>query len=141
MANALAAPLEDAGITRGDDNDARALCGHLQGMGGAVQLHPVVAFVFREAGAVGHAANIGDVADNIGGLAKGCLHLGCHQVIVPGAEPCNRHPPGHGLRQGLGHLGRDKRVVTGAEARDMKDAAHVSASGLRPWPWTKTIAK
>ena len=81
-------------------------------MGRAVQLHPVVAGVQGQPVARGDAGDVRDIADNVSGL-----------------------------RQGLGHLGRDKRVVTGAEARDMKDAAHVSASGLRPWPWTKTIAK
>ena len=81
-------------------------------MGRAVQLHPVVRGMQRQPFARGDAGDVRDIADDVSGLRQRLGHLGCHQCRV-----------------------------TGAEARDMKDAAHVSASGLRPWPWTKTIAK
>ncbi|KAG1647804.1 Aerobic cobaltochelatase subunit CobN [Nymphon striatum] len=81
-------------------------------MQGTVQFDTVVGGVQRQAIARRDTSDIGNVPDDVRGLSQNVGHFGGHHGFVTRSKTCNGDP-----------------------------TCHSTASGRRPWPCTRTIAK
>ncbi len=70
----------------------------VEGVAGAVELHPVVAGVPGLPGEFGDPRDIGMIAHEVGRLGERGLRLGRDHAVAAGAEPDDPHPAGHGRR-------------------------------------------
>jgi hypothetical protein len=93
---------EDAGVAAGDDRHPTAPGRELQSVAGAVDLDPVVAGMPDEAWTLGHAGDIGKVADQILRHVQGAAGGFGEQARVARAEADDRDASAQGRRPSPG---------------------------------------